>query len=320
MNKNKRLIIEFFSIVITLVGIFVIVGAFGLNSYLKAQPVEPSDTAEAEITTQAPVVASTEAVTEVTETLPHKEEEHKKINILVMGLDKGQSRSDVIFVTSFDTKTKQISILSVPRDTRVNLDNYGYVKINEVHAYEGTSGSIKLIEKLLNIKLDNYVEVNLAGFRNVVDAIGGVEMEVPQAMYYSDPVQDLYINLKAGLQTLDGKKAEQLVRFRSYPQADLKRIEVQQLFMKAFIQKVLNTENLIRTAPKLAYNALKYVRTDVGIDDVLDYVNYINDIKVENVEMFTLPGEAQTINKKSFFINNASQTKELSNQIFLIEE
>lgn len=312
-KRNKRLTIEFFTIVFTLVGIFLIVGGFGLASYLKTS--QKSQLASNEIETEEtqytkPTQEEEESTEE--ETTEVKEEE-KTINIAVFGLDKDETRTDVIFVANFNTVTKKINIVSVPRDTRVKLSNHGYVKLNEVHAYNGVEASIKKLEEILNIEINNYVKVNLKGFKNIVDALGGVEMNVPQAMNYDDPEQDLHIHLSAGYQKLDGKKAEQLVRYRSYAQADLKRIEVQHLFMKALIEKVLNMDNLIRKAPQLAYNLIKYVKTDVGLDDILDYVKYIDDIKPENISMVTIAGEPQTIDKKSYFIYNQSQAQNLLN-------
>lgn len=315
-KRNKRIKVEFFTIVFTLVGIFLIVGGFGISSYLKTSEKVQLTNKEMETEetkyiqpTQKQEETSKEEETETTKT----KEEEKIINVAVFGLDKGETRTDVIFVVNFNTATKKINIVSVPRDTRVNLSNRGYVKLNEVHAYSGVDASIKKLEEILNIDIDNYIKVNLKGFRNIVDAIGGVEMTVPQAMNYEDPEQDLYIHLSAGYQKLDGKKAEQLVRYRTYAQADLKRIEVQHLFMEALIEKVLNMDNLIRTAPQLCYNLIKYVKTDFGVDDILDYVKYIGDIKASNINMATISGYAQTIDGKSYFIYNTTEAKNLLN-------
>ncbi len=310
-KRNKRIKGEFFTIVFTLVGIFLIVGSIGLISYLKTSEKAQLTNKEIE-TEETQYIQPTQKQEETKEEeTTAKEEEEKIINVAVFGLDKGETRTDVIFVVNFNTKTKKINIVSVPRDTRVNLSNRGYIKLNEVHAYSGVDASIKKLEEILNIEIDNYVKVNLKSFRNIVDALGGVEMNVPQAMNYEDPEQDLYIHLSAGYQKLDGKKAEQLVRYRTYAQADLKRIEVQHLFMEALIEKVLNMDNLIRTAPQLCYNLIKYVKTDFGVDDILDYVKYIGDLKSTNITMVTVPGNAQTIDGKSYFIYNTTETKNL---------
>ena len=250
-------------------------------------------------------------------------EKRIKTNVAVFGTDKDGIRTDVIFVATFDSKTKKIGVVSVPRDTRVTITskmveyakekgktiNENFVcKINEVHAYAPkdyrNEFSVMQLEDLLNIKIDYYVNIDLVAFRNIVDAFGGVDIDVPQDMDYDDPYQDLYIHLKKGMQHLDGEKAEQLVRFRKYPQGDVARVEVQQLFLKEFAKKVLNTENLINNAGEILKNLYKYVETDFGINDALKYVKYIKDINVDNITMNTIPGEGKYIGNISYYIHD----------------
>lgn len=258
-----------------------------------------------------------------------------KTNIAIFGTDKDGLRTDVIFVVTFDSKTKKIGLLSVPRDTRVTMTDdmvkelkeknkrgpSSYIcKINEVHAYapkdERNKFSVMQLEDLLKIKINYYAKIDLEAFRVIVDAFDGVDIDVPRDMYYSDPYQDLYINLKKGMQHLDGKKAEQLVRFRRYPTGDEARIEVQQLFMTEFMKKILNTKELIGNIPTIINTIYKYVETDIGIDDALRYVKYINDIKPENVTMEVLPGSPETINEISYFLCDTTETRILVDKLF----
>lgn len=331
-SNKKKLIIKFFIIVFTIVGVFLILSGFILGTYLKTRSIV--DTSQEIESSPAPTEKVEQETKETQETQPptisKKEEEYKQLTVAVFGVDKTESLTDVIFIVRFDSKTKKIDILSIPRDTRVKIPESrktsrvpsdGYVKINEVYSYATKSNaienSIKQIEELLNITLDNYVKINLTGFKNIVDAIGGVEMDVPQNMVYDDPEQNLHINLKKGMQTLNGQKSEQLVRFRKdYAQGDLKRIDVQHIFMKALIDKILNMDNLIKNAPQLAYNVIKYVSTDVGLEEILEYIQYIDDIKSENITMTTLPGTAKTLNGHSYYIHDTAQTQKLINEIF----
>lgn len=315
--RQRKAVIEFFSVFFIVLGVSLAVGGFAMNAYFKSNLQIAEEQTEIETTTQVDITEYTTEEQTIEVTSSTEQEESRQLNVVVYGLDKDETRTDVIFVVNFDTNTKNIKFLSLPRDTRVQMPKRGNVKLNEVHAYGGVDASIQKIEEILGITIDNYVKVNLSGFRNIVDAIGGVEMDVPQAMNYEDPYQDLYIHLQAGHQTLNGKKAEQLVRFRSYAQADLKRIETQHLFMEALLKKVLNMDNIIRKAPTLAYNILKYVKTDIGIDDILDYIKYIGDIKAENVSMLTLPGSAQTIDGRSYFVYDKTETQNMvSNNFF----
>lgn len=123
-------------------------------------------------------------------------------------------------------------------------------KLNAIHSYSDEknccTNTVLQIEDLLGINIDHYVKIDLDAFRKIVDTVGGVEVDVPQDMDYEDPVQDLYIHLDAGLQTLNGEQAEQLVRFRKYPTGDEGRIEVQQLFLKALAEKVLSSESILK--------------------------------------------------------------------------
>ncbi len=255
------------------------------------------------------------------------------LNVAVFGVDGGQTRTDVIFVVNFNSKEKKISLVSIPRDTRVDicdeariiLDDTGnwypdYCKINEVHAYagkeKGTQCAVLQLEDMLGIDIDHYVKINIEGFRAVVDMIGGVEVEVPQDMYYVDPYQDLYINLKAGYQTLDGEQAEQLVRFRSYPQGDVQRVEVQQLFLDAFINKVLNPKTMIMNITDYISAAYEYVDTDVTLKDALKYIGYVKDIDTGNILMETIPGSGQYIGNVSYFVSDKAEVKTFVNELF----
>ena len=174
------------------------------------------------------------------------------INVAVFGTDEDGFRADVNMVVSFNTTTKELHMISVPRDTRVVLTDdmidylekedeyvpnrngvYGQCKLTEVHAYAGKGNrcafSVAMLEELLDVEIDYYVKFDLTAFKKVVDAVGGVDFYVPMNMYWdmTDTGGPL-INLREGMQHLDGDKAEQLVRFRDgYAQKDLKRIEVQ---------------------------------------------------------------------------------------------
>lgn len=336
-STKNRLIKKFFTIVISIVSVFVLTSVLVAMCYSGARAEKQTDKLLAEASKMDESKdLSKDTNTEETE----KTEETDppiltKTNVAVFGTDKEGIRTDVNFVVSFDSETKKIAFVSVPRDTKVQMTDeilkslkdrnkfipskdgvMGVCKFNEVHAYAGkdyaNEFSVLQLEDMLGIKIDYFVKVDINGFKDIVDAIGGVDMEVAENLYYSDPYQDLYINLKAGYQNLDGDKAEQLVRFREgYAQKDLKRIQVQQDFMKAFIKKILETETLISNLPNLITTAFKYVETDFGVSDALKYVKYLKDINLENVSMETIPGEGG-----SYFTLDEKDTKELVDRVF----
>lgn len=244
-----------------------------------------------------------------------QELEDEIINLAIFGTDEDGFRTDVNMVASFNTTTKALSLIAVPRDTRVTLtadmldfleENnrtvptrngvYGQCKLTEVHAYAGSENrntfSVAMLEEILGIQMDYYIKVDLSAFRDIVDAIGGVDMEVQERLYYVDPFQDLYIDLQPGYQHLDGEKAEQLVRFREgYAQKDLKRIQVQQAFMQVFLEKVCSTEGILKNLSSIISVALEKTESNVTLAEALQYVQYINDIDPATMVMETIPGE-----------------------------
>lgn len=224
-----------------------------------------------------------------------------RVNVLFAGLDVGGYRSDTIMVASIDLLTKKISVLSIPRDTRIKL-NGSYAKIN---AAIGTPGRVQTlinaIKEITDLPINYYVTVENDGFRNIIDKLGGVYIDVPQDMRYRDPVQKLNINLKKGYQLLDGDKAEQFVRFRSYPNADYERIKAQQMFMRELIKQKLTLQN-IANAKEIFNEAKKYVSTNIGVSDILKYVDLLKSVDSSSVQFFTLPSYAEYINKISYVL------------------
>ena len=236
------------------------------------------------------------------------------INVAVFGTDEDGFRADVNMVVSFNTTTKELHMISVPRDTRVVLTDdmidyleeedeyvpnrngvYGQCKLTEVHAYAGKGNrcafSVAMLEELLDIQIDYYVKFDLTAFKKVVDAVGGVDFYVPQDMYWdmTDTGGPL-INLREGMQHLDGDKAEQLVRFRDgYAQKDLKRIEVQQEFIMALIEKVCSSETLLNRLDDLVEVVLDCTESDITVTEALKYVKYVKDLDPAKITSDTVP-------------------------------
>lgn len=253
------------------------------------------------------------------------------INVAVLGTDEDGFRADVNMLVSFNTTTKELHMISVPRDTRVVLTDdmidyleeneeyvpnrngvYGQCKLTEVHAYAGEGNrctfSVAMMEELLDVQVDYYVKFDLSAFRKVVDAVGGVDFYVPMDMYWdmTDTGGPL-INLKEGMQHLDGDKAEQLVRFRDgYAQKDLKRIEVQQEFITALIEKVCSSQTLMSKLDDLVEVVLECTESDVTVAEALKYVKYVKDLDPAKITSDTVPGEGG-----SYFDMDEEGTKEL---------
>ena len=237
------------------------------------------------------------------------------LNIALLGTDGDGFRTDVNIVASLNLTTKEVHLISVPRDTRVVMTDdmiaylekngrtipqangvYGQCKLTEVHAYAGEGNrstfTVAMLEEILGIDIDYYVKVDLDAFKDIVDAVGGVEFDVQERLYYSDPAQGLYIDLYPGPQVLDGEKAEMLVRFREgYAQKDLKRIEVQQEFLKAFISQVCSSDKIMSNLDSYIKILMEKVESDMPVATALKYAGYIKEIDPASITTDTIPGE-----------------------------
>ena len=218
-----------------------------------------------------------------------------KVNVLVLGVDKRGMLTDTMIVASYNTDENAIRLLSIPRDTRMYVGTH-YQKINAAYATAerkkentGAQGSIEAVSRLTGIPINYYVKFSTTAFQDLIDALGGVEFDVPQRMKYSDPTQDLYIDLKPGLQMLDGDKAEQLVRFRSYTNGDIDRVNMQQQFIQAVIDQKLNV-GIITKIGDLFEAIEKNIETNADLGDVMQYVPNLMELAAENITMFQVPG------------------------------
>lgn len=252
------------------------------------------------------------------------------LNIALLGTDGDGFRTDVNIVASLNLTTKEVHLISVPRDTRVVMTDdmiaylekngrtipqangvYGQCKLTEVHAYAGEGNrstfTVAMLEEILGIDIDYYVKVDLDAFKDIVDAVGGVEFDVQERLYYSDPAQGLYIDLYPGPQVLDGEKAEMLVRFREgYAQKDLKRIEVQQEFLKAFISQVCSSDKIMSNLDSYIKIFMEKVESDMPVATALKYAGYIKEIDPAAITTDTIPGEGG-----AYFDMDEEGTKEL---------
>lgn len=245
-------------------------------------------------------------------------------NILVFGIDEGtigaraeynRHRSDTIIVFSIDKKNKNLKALSIPRDTRVFIDKVGTNKINAAMAYGGLDLAVSTVKDFLNVPIHNYVVVNLEGFRDIVDAVGGVEIDVGQPLKYRDRAQNLTINIKPGLQVLNGEQAEGYVRYRQYPRGDIDRIVAQQKFMKAFAKTLLRPNTLLKL-PKIIDVVQRSIDTDITPLEMASLANLARQLKMENISMYTIPGEGKYISGISYYIPYQAKMNELVDQIF----
>jgi LCP family protein required for cell wall assembly len=212
------------------------------------------------------------------------------INILVLGCDEREgdsaARSDVIMLATIRPDAKQVSVFSIPRDTRVEIAGHGEDKINHAMAYGGIPLIQDTVENLLNIQIDHYVKVNFDGFINVIDALGGVNIDVPCRMY--KPLEA--IDLQAGYQTLDGSEALAFVRWRGDGTGDYGRIERQQQFLAAVTEKVKSMS--LKQALDVVSAVMDSITTDMSVKQMTSYGINLLGINSESVKTYSFIGES----------------------------
>lgn len=257
------------------------------------------------------------------------------IQVLLMGVstDNGLKLSDTIIVASYNPKTQQASLLSIPRDTFIgkNVKNGATTdKINCLYQ-KGPERTLEAVNELTGLDVKYYVVIDNQALIKLVDVIGGVQFDVPINMKYTDPSQDLYIRLNKGMQTIDGKKAEQLLRFRknddgtSYPSEygdnDIGRMKTQRNFIIETIKQTIQAKNIfkIKDIIDIAY---EYVDTNLSISTIKDYVPYAINVDVENMKSASLPGTSLGPPNAPywFFVINEKETENLMKELYGTED
>jgi LCP family protein required for cell wall assembly len=245
------------------------------------------------------------------------------VNLMVLGLDNDKTRCDVIMLLNFDPNTSSLNILSIARDTRVRSGR-SYRKINSLYSKGGEKLVADEICNITGLPVHYYITADFRGFRKIIDTLDGVEFYVPFRMKYDDPTQNLHIYLKKGLQVLDGKKAEQLVRYRKgnlkgqgYIEGDIGRIKMQQDFIRALIDQKLKAQ-YISKADDIFAIIRENVKTNIEITDIARYFSSIVRLKSENIKTFVLPGESYLIGDVWWYIHDREQTAAMISENFML--
>lgn len=237
------------------------------------------------------------------------------MHVMILGVDRREDdvgRSDTMMVTAVDMDQKKAALLSVPRDTRVKIDGYGYEKINHAYAYGGHKLSQNAIENLLGVSIDHYILIDTKAFERIIDAIGGIDINVEKRMYYEDPWDDnggLVIDLYPGEQHLDGQKAIQYVRYRD-GEGDIGRIGRQQHFIKAVLAKVISPEMLPRL-PKLVEEVSSAIKTDMSLAELLEFANTMKSVHDNGLTAQMVPGQPAYIDDVSYWIPDITDLRAL---------
>lgn len=238
-------------------------------------------------------------------------------NIVVAGVDADGYRTDLILLCQVNRRDGKVSVLQIPRDTRVQ-NRRNDRKINSAY-YSGFDVLAKEIGQVTGVTPEHYVMVSFEAFRDIVDALGGVKIDVPMEMKYEDPVQDLVIDLRKGKQRLNGKKAEMYMRYRSgYAQGDMGRLSAQSELYTAIKNKLFSFWGAIRM-PAVFFAVKKHTDTDLKGGQMFSLMRDVLAIGKKNIEILSLPGEGKYIGGRSYFVPYENQTKTLMQEHFVLD-
>lgn len=257
----------------------------------------------------------------------------KKINILLIGVDgdidnnlsknrtRQNGRSDTLILFNIDTKTNTINAISIPRDSKVYIANSNDIdKINHAFAFGGPQLTVSTIEDTFGIRIDHYIAVNYNVLKEIVAAVGGVDIYVEKNMHYNDSAGHLHINLKKGQQTLDADTAEEFLRFRHDALGDIGRIERQQAFVTGLIKEFQNPA-IIPKLPEIIKAVQENVLTDMNMYEMSEVAAYLQGINMSQMQITTLPGTPSSKGHISYWILDPTEVQSIIDKfIYRVDE
>ena len=226
--------------------------------------------------------------------------------------------SDTMLLIRFDPIKERLSVLSIPRDTQVVLEGYGTRKINSANDYGGPALTASAVSELLGgVPIDRYVRVNVQGVEKLIDALGGVVVDVPKDMKYNDFSQHFYIDLKKGIQHLDGDKAVQFLRFRYDAYGDISRVQRQQMLMRSVVEQAMKPATIVKI-PKILSVIQSHLDTNLSVKELMALGKFASETKRSDVQMLMLPGNFSGNGKHeiSYWLPNHKQIENIAQQHF----
>lgn len=248
---------------------------------------------------------------------------NKRQNILLLGADVGENkenifentRTDTIFLVSVQPQAKSINVISIPRDSKVYIHSRSNPdKINHAFFYGGIDTTIKTIEQTLGVRIDHYLVVSNQALIDFVDKIGGIDVYVEKNMKYDDYTAKLHINLKKGIQHLNGKEAEGFMRYRKDALGDIGRIRRQQWFLNALSAKLKDPAVIIKM-PEVIKSVSKYILTDFSFYELAQYAALIKSTDLSKIKVATLPGEPSQRGYISYWILDPKGVQDVVNRL-----
>ena len=219
-------------------------------------------------------------------------------NILLLGVDENKSknssawqgRTDFMMILSVNPASEKLIALSIPRDTQLDKEIFGFSRINSANSIGGIDAAKSTVEKLLGIKIDNYLLVNIEGFKKVMNLFGDMKIYVPKNMKYEDHKAGLSIDFKPGLEKMNSEKMMEFLRYRDSEDGDIGRIKRQLIFFRAFIHNLKFNQILVRL-PYLLDQSNNFFLTDLKEEETVQLTKSFVKIADKGFESFILPGD-----------------------------
>jgi LCP family protein required for cell wall assembly len=221
---------------------------------------------------------------------------------LILGMDDGNNNTDTFMTATLDTVNYTLNVVNIPRDTLVNV-SWNTKKINTLYANLGIEGTVERLSAILGYKVDRYAIIDMQAFKALVNAIGGVDFDVPVNMNYDDPYQGLSIHYSKGMHHLNGQQALEVVRFRGYNAADIRRISTQQDFLMTAIKQILAAKNSLKVTD-IAGIFMKYVKTDLELRNIIWLAAELFKLNPENITFTTLPVDTSGSTYVTIYVND----------------
>jgi len=253
----------------------------------------------------------------------------RPVNILLMGLDEAHDvpgaqpgdlvgRTDTMLLARVNPEDQVVNVMSIPRDTRVEIPGYGIEKINEANFEGGAELAAETVTyNFNNVSIDRYVRVSTGAFREIVDLVGGIEVLVPKEMKYEDKTQGLVIDLQPGLQNLNGSEAEQFARFRQDSYGDIGRVQRQQILLKALRQRMMNP-TVLPKLPQIVRVLQEHIDTNLTVEEMLALAGFGLNLDSTNLNMVMLPGRFSDPEEysASYWISDPAASSDLMRTYF----
>ena len=292
-RRTRRILLAVLLIILVIAAVIYGFIKFGVKPPdMKPKPPKPSASSAAEASGNNAVPVSSDR-------------KGNQYTFIIFGMDDGNGNTDTIMVANFDADNYKMNVVNIPRDTLVNV-SWNTKKVNTLYSNGGVDGMIAGLSEILGFNVDFYVKVDLKAFEELVDAVGGIDFDVPRDMDYDDPAQNLHIHFKAGPTHLNGQEAMEVMRYRKnsngggYPDADIGRIRTQQEFLTTAAAQIINKQNQLNLE-EIVSIFLNYVKTDLTAGNLVWLGKEFYKMNSEDITFTTLPANyGDSVNGQSY--------------------